>query len=247
MNAQSNQTAEGHPEFTPDAYVDNGYHKSVCKANDSGLAKELEHHRRQYIKLKVVRNGPVKTFQEAYHIPDGHSHLDWLHEYEEMLEQKDFGSKTTAQKTFSLFVTLSPEPGTVEPLVLLADMQRFFNKSHKGFGSIIWCMEQSGTVKQNNLGYHPHVHALIELDKSSQSGQRSKAKDTIVRNFKKYKTKSDAYLDIKPVSEAKHRDKVLYICGMKRDKEKLEKVEADKIWREQLGIDPVYGSSDVDM
>lgn len=191
------------------------------------------------IKMKAAKQGMAKVLAAEMGIWPGSSWHDVLDDFDELEESKGWG-KTSAKDTIGLFITLSPEPGTATADEMLASLDKMFGKPKKGINASMWCVEQSGTVEKGNVGYHPHVHALILLNKNDQSGERAKAKAMVVRNLKKYKTKSDAYLDVKAVSEGKLDDKIAYIMGKKTDKSKQPQVDADVIWRSENGYESVY-------
>ena len=153
--------------------------------------------------------------------------------YDALLEKQNFDSKLSPQETVALFVTLSPEPDIVNAYGILEYMKRIAVK--KGVSSMIWSVENYGVQSE-----HVHCHAVIVLDKTTQNGQRNRMKNTIVNVCKKLKTKSDAYLDIKPVSEKKLKDKVAYVKGEKVDQLKLQGVMKDKEWRKGLGLKDYY-------
>lgn len=117
-------------------------------------------------------------------------------------------------------------------------VSKFLSKK-TGMKSCHFNIEQSGTVAGGNVGYHPHSHILIELDKSCQTGERKRMKNKIERYFSKYRTKSNAYLDVRAVSATTYPKKLDYING-KKEADKAAQLEADTVYREQCGLDRVY-------
>lgn len=206
---------------------------------DKAMHTSLQSDYRRHIKVKVRRQGVYNYYTSQLHIDPNSSHADILRDMEATFQEDEWG-KLSAQDTRALFVTLSPEPGTVDPYVFQADVNRTFMKERIGILSTLWCFEQSGTEENKNIGYHPHMHALLLLNKGNVSGERGKVKSFITRSFKKYRTKTDMYLDVKPVSINKLPDKIKYIKGDKRISDKQEKCKADNIWRKELGMDSAY-------
>lgn len=213
----------------------------IAKALDSAADKHLEQHFRKVLIKRTQREGLAKVVSEFYlPLHPRYAHIQkYIDEYDENVEKETWG-KLTAQKTFGLFVTLSPEPGQFTIEDIYEATHTFATKPRKGIEGVIWVYEQSGTLANNNIGHHPHMHMLIILDKTHQGGERGKMRATVTRAFSKFKTKTDVYLDIQPVSEKGLSKKVDYLRGLKTDKTKLPMVEADKIWRKSNNLDPMY-------
>lgn len=233
----SNMTSH---DFT---FYETGNYDRAVKAMRSAEDKVVQDIVRKVIKIKIKKQGHERVVRDIYRIPDTDCPeiVDYAKELDQLEDEEEWG-KLSGQETMALFVTLSPEPGTATPEDMLETFNKMFGKAKKGVTIAVWSIEQSGTKSKDNIGYHPHVHCLIVLDKTNQSGERSKVKAMLLRNLKKYRTKSDAYLDIKPVSDRKIDDKLLYIKGEKRDKFKQEQVQADIEWRQEHGYSPFYAS-----
>lgn len=215
-----------------------GMERRVCAAYTSAEDDMLKDIVKRVIKIKVKRDGAVKTFQTIYSIPDSSRDISYLKQYDELMEEEEMGTRLSAQDTFGLWCTLSPEPTSCTPEQLLSTMERIAKK--KGITIMLYSIEQSGTQANNNIGYHPHAHFFIQLDKTVQQGQRTRMANSVKNVCKSYKTKSDVYLQIKPVSEKNSESKIKYIMGDKTDKTKQAQVDADAIWRKQIGIEPFY-------
>ena len=196
------------------------------------VSKEVQAEFRKNIKVKIVRKGRVAAYSEVLgYVPSLLQKV--LEENDQYDEEQEFGSRLSAQDTVALFVTLSPEPGSATIFQMHDSMKRISVK--KGIVCMFWVLENYG-----GKGQHPHVHALILLDKTVVNGERGKMKSTVVRILKGYRTKSDAYLDIKPVSEKSYQKKLDYIVGKKYDKDKMKLVEQDRLWRRELGLSDYY-------
>lgn len=197
--------------------------------------KEYQDDVRRIIKIKRREKGITETYAHIFAgcLP-GTNQYAQLQEMEEILEQEEWG-KLSAQNTIALFVTLSPEPGTVTPIELLASFEKMLGKDKQGIAQSYWSIENEGTN-----GPHPHIHSLIYLDKTKPSGERGKVRAMIKRHLEKYKTKTEHYLQIKPVSEAKVKDKLDYVMGNKREKVKMEFVEKDRQWRKDNNYQELY-------
>jgi len=84
----------------------------------------------------------------------------------------------------------------------------------------------------------PHAHMLLELDPANPI-----AKHTFEKGFQNT-FKDVGFVHFKHVPEAHIQDKLDYIRGIKWDTEKDVMIEEDRIWREQVGLDPVYSTGD---
>lgn len=204
--------------------------------------KELQEAIRKTIKIKIKKQGYAETMKAIFQIPEGNSTLLDLQELDDEEERQKLGGKLTAQETYSLWCTLSPEPGTTTWIEMQQSMEKLSKK--KGVAWMMWSHEQSGTSSQANIGSHPHVHFLIILDKQEQSGQATRMKCGIESTLKGYRTKNDCYLQVRACGYADqfktHKSKIAYMLGQKTDKKKQPQVDADKIWREQQGIEEYY-------
>lgn len=209
---------------------------SVTEYN--AITKEATACIRAVVKDDVQKKGAAATFQQLLSIPDGHSHLDWYRRYDELQEGKEWGGRLSAQQTYGLFVTLSPEPGSVTAGQLLDKFYSLFGKKpKKGIIMVLYCIENATSDGKDN---HPHIHCAIMLDKTVVNGERGKVKSMLERNLRCYKTKSECYLDIKPVSEKNWKNKVSYIQGDKHDVTKQPLVIRDQVWRRENNYDDVY-------
>lgn len=202
--------------------------KIIEKGEDDQIKAEVK----RKIKIKIRKQGILQTVVDVYGCPPGSAHYKYFEELDQLDEEDEWG-KLSGQETVALFVTLSPEPGTATPSEMLQDMEKL--KKKKGIMMMLWSIENYGVKSE-----HPHIHAVIILDKTVPSGERGKMKSTIIRTFQKYKTKSDAYLQIKAVSQKNLKKKIAYVKGEKTDQTKAQNVELDKLWREEHGYDDYY-------
>lgn len=212
------------------------------KAMEIAEDKEIQDITRKVIKIKIKRQGALQTMSDIYHCPPGTSLHDLLVEYDKLTEEEELGTKLSSHETVALWCTLSPEPESCTHTDLLKTMQQISEK--KGINIITWSIEQSGTEQADNIGYHPHAHFLILLDKTVQQGERKKMKNTVERICKKYKTKSDVYLQIRMSSMKAYNKHLRYVKGDKDDKTKHAQVNADNIWRNKHGMQKYYMQPD---
>lgn len=159
-------------------------------------------------------------------------------EHDKKQKNKKYG-KCTPQQCNGLFITLSPEPDKFTYTDLLETFHSIFSKRRKGFAQWWYTCEQSGTDEET-MGYHPHIHCLLVLDKQYQQGEPSRMARYFENKLSKYRTKSDHFLQIKFVTEKSMQDKMAYILGRKRIPEKQPQVETDKVWRKQNNIKMWY-------
>lgn len=152
----------------------------------------------------------------------------------------DTHGKLTPKETFGFFITLSPEPETVIPLQLEEVATRITKA--KGCLEYMFVIEQSGTGSPHPVGYHPHVHILVKLNKDNQGGEPRRFYNEIKRKCAKFKTKSEAFLQIKAVSKKNYPKKEEYIRGEKIDPSKLHLVKLDIEWREKNKIPHIFQS-----
>lgn len=228
----------GYNEYV-NGHVHTRVEKQVCKAQDE-MIKDVT---KKVIKIRIRNQGALKTFTDIYGCPPGSAHYALFEEYDQLQEQEEFGSRLTAQQTVGLFVTLSPEPGTVTADELQESFMKMFGlKPKKGINMAVWCIEKATLDGQDN---HPHVHCAIQLDKTVVNGERGKVKAMLIRHLKKYKTKSEAYLDIQSVSEKSWNKKIAYIKGEKTDPAKQPMVDRDRAWRRSVGLQDVYAYPDM--
>lgn len=205
------------------------------KCYQAALRKDLESRYRVLIKKKVETEGAVSFYKSVFrNLPDGHSRVLDLEELDEIENSKGIRGKLSSDQTCGLFVTLSPEPGTVTAIELVMLLKKVFMKTKKGISAAAWSIEKHGKKSD-----HVHAHILILTDRFNQSSELGKMKRWLQGRFSSLKTKTDAYLDIKKVSSSKWQDQCKYIIGEKDD-EKMEGVEKDRIWREEEGIEQFY-------
>lgn len=191
------------------------------------------------LKRRAQQEGIVSLLEKRF--PDMlPSDRQFFSDIDQLAQTRKWG-KLSAKDTVALFVTFSPEPGTITGSQIQLLIFPWLTKNHKGISSWIYCVEQSGTLQEQNEGYHPHAHILLQLNKSHQCGEREKVRDRIVSKFSSFRTKSDNFLQIKAVSQNKLEDKIGYIKGIKYE-EKTSQLEADRVWRKKLNLLDYYES-----
>lgn len=161
----------------------------------------------------------------------------YIEKFNDIQERKDFGSRISPKDTIGLFITISPPPDSISASDLLELAKKKYLKVSQMFTESVFVIEQSGS-KDEDKGYHPHLHILLRLNKSSPSGERGKALKQIEGHWKKFSSYKHA-LDVKPVSSKTWPKKIMYLQGSK-DKEKVKQVEMDKVWREENNFLQIY-------
>lgn len=95
-----------------------------------------------------------------------------------------------------------------------------------------YVFEQSGTVRENNIGKNFHAHIRCFIDGKSNAGMFAKE----IRRQIKHRS---CRVELPSNADALHSI-TKYMQGKKGSAEKLEKVEADVIWRKQNGLKLEY-------
>lgn len=110
-----------------------------------------------------------------------------------------------------------------------------FDKIHKSMLKLFsksWIDNAKAVFEYNTTkGNHPHAHMVIQVNKHKTFGR---FKDKILQSCMA-STLAKNFIDIK-LAQSYHQD---YLDGDKRQ-EKMPLVEADKIWRQSLGIKEEY-------
>lgn len=152
--------------------------------------------------------------------------------------KKQTRGKLTPQQTYGFFITVSPEPDTVNYYDLIQCIEAIMKK--KGCKDAYAVLEQNGTGDPLPLGYHPHFHMLVKLNKMNQNGQPRRFYNGVRMTCLRFKTKSEAFLQIKAVSEKNFQNKLDYINGKKTDPAKQKLVLLDRIWRDDNKIPQIF-------
>lgn len=132
-----------------------------------------------------------------------------------------------------MFITINPKPD-VELSTFLTILHKYCNRSM--FSRTLYCVEQRGTLKDDNLGTGIHAHVLVCR---ANGYPPNKIKKNTYNSFK-HLVGNEAAIDyggrycIIPNRES-------YITGQKKDPKKHPKQEGDKIWCEKHSIEPYYG------
>lgn len=187
--------------------------------------------------------GALEYFTMVLNLEEGDSALDELRDYEDMQYRDLFHTKLTPQETAALFVTISPDPEQTVAEELFELAHKVFSKKRSGVSSVTFCIEQSSVLDPNNnnedLGYHPHIHALIVLDKATQNGQPARVTKWVKSKFHGYDHCKNS-IQIKAVSTRGIHNKLRYIEGHKDDPAKQALVDADCVWRLEKGWEDHY-------
>lgn len=194
-----------------------------------------------YLKLyKDEASSDLKEFFDTY-LPSHGAEGDIEKMNKKEVERYQSNLQLTPQKTKALMVTFSPD----EKLNLnVGDLKKIaikLTKPNEGIKSYILSIEQRGETEEE-MGVGMHFHAVLELNKETQSGEVTRQVKRIVSQLGKYRTKTDHFLQIKRVSEDKFEDKWNYCMQSKSDPTKERKMEIDDIWRQQNGIKSQYYS-----
>lgn len=80
----------------------------------------------------------------------------------------------------------------------------------------------------------PHSHCLVELNEQHPIS-KSKFEDGILNTFKDV-----GFVKMKVIPSSWLQDKVDYLKGIKWDEKKESMIQADKAWRQELGLQDVY-------
>lgn len=191
------------------------------------------------IEKKKIKEIGIKEYCKEYNntmgITSNDTDDELIEKFELMQIQELIGKKAINNKVIAYFITYSPHVDT--PLSKILEILKKF-KIKDGVKKIEYVIEQTGTEKNNNIGYHPHFHMLIKLDKESEASETA-------RFYKYLKSKfppgSDGVaLQIQCIfTERTYNKKVDYLNGQK-DEEKSDKVLGDVIWRKLNNLQDYY-------
>lgn len=227
-------------DYIPRLVTDDSGFDIVVNAQSKVCAKLLEEELKGHHKRVIKRVGPKTFFSTVYNLKPGSSAYDQLEAIEEEEWKHDALTKLTPQCTFGLFLTVSPDPEKTSAQVLFDYCAKVFSKTRVGYLAVTWCIEQSGGEGTNHpLGYHPHLHILVTLNKTSQSGEPRRMRNWLLKTFNPFNN-CNASLQIKAVSNPGLEKKWEYVTGKKTDDKKASLVEQDKLWREQQGWKDYY-------
>lgn len=201
--------------------------------SDKALQKVTQDKMQQLYKHELNRMG-LKDFCARYYPESAFNYS----RFEEMEERKDFGTKISSKDTIGLFITISPTPGTCSAVGLIEIATKKYLKESQVFTEAHFVIEQGSTTSDSNMGYHPHLHILLKLNKESPSGERSRAFKQIKNHWRSLSDQKHA-VDIKPVSLNTWPKKMKYLNGQK-DEDKLVQVGVDKLWRSQNRYKDIY-------
>lgn len=147
-----------------------------------------------------------------------------------------------------LWVVINPDPKLLDPTTLKGTIvDRITKTLSKCFVAEYICsVEQTGTL-QANLGQHPHINMLIQKLPEYKSKKPSECQREIYNTWKKYcPNKLCVYLKT-VYTQADLTNKINYVLGIKSEPEKHPLVEADRVWRQQVGLEQFYRSNNFKM
>lgn len=153
-----------------------------------------------------------------------------------MLSKIQFAEKKHEKLSEYMFITINPDPSLK---LSVKDMNDKLSKVCKSTRIIeyLYSIEQRGdTIDTMGNGIHSHILVKHIFPKFCKLRQH------FYNNFKNV-IGNIKHIDIKyckSVIDVSNR--INYINGEKIDKEKMDKVNIDKKWREQWNIDDTYGN-----
>lgn len=186
-------------------------------------------------KEDVKKRGYVEVALEVYGKLTGPDQ-EVLKDMEDRELERNVGPKAMSSKTIAVMVTFSHSK---IPLSVLRKLASSVLKVKKGVKRVLLVFEQTGESEEE-IGQHPHIHFILELDKENQASEYAKIKRYITGKFSKW-IESNHTLHFSPIfSEKKLQDKIEYIKGNKKEEDKAKRSEIDKKWRELVNLDDIY-------
>ena len=204
-----------------DLYIEFSREKQAVKKTIMRNIIKMEYELGQYFKL-------LKGYEEKI-----------SHELKEMKKRSD-------QKYFS-FITINMDdsktinrPGndpTNQKLFFSIFIKSYVDKALKKnwINKYMWVVEQRG-IEPDFKGIHIH----ILLDKKVKSKRKSEIIREFYSSFKEV-VKDKEKIDVRQFPASEGESRINYIMGHKKD-EKMDKVEADKIFRKIYEFDGVYSN-----
>lgn len=208
------------------------------KARDRVIQQTFEKNHKSHIARKGISAYITEYVEDnKYQLTELDKQVLQRHDKWEL--ESMIGSKIQKQDVIGYWVTVSPEPGTVTAQDLVARAQKLYCKDSQMFSGSMFVIEQSGLG--DTLGYHPHLHILLRLDKGQASAELARAYKTIMKQWDCYFTKGNPknFCCIKPVSINTFPKKIEYMLG-KKDVDKESVVKADIEWRNINSFLPYY-------
>lgn len=139
-------------------------------------------------------------------------------------------SKKKACTSSHCFVTINPVS-----LISFSEFQRAVEKamSKKWITDYLYAYEQRSDSLDSVHGYH--VHILFKRNDKAPSQIRNEFNNTF-----KHIVGHTRSIDIQFDSSKMYKNRISYILGNKKDKEKLVKTNVDVLWRQSIGLQPYY-------
>jgi len=184
----------------------------------------LSKHHKQYLKL-MQQFDPDRYYML---MPTEHKQES---EYIDKYQHGGVG----AHETIALFITINP-PIEVDQDYFIALCHKFFKKQ---------CVTQYVYTFENPGGKHIHMHGVFYLNKSKNYNV-SKVEGYVKTHFGKLFPNPDrvspVFIHIKRCTVGSVEKRINYCKGLKKEDEKMLKVEEDDIWKELNGIEKYYSN-----
>lgn len=197
---------------------------SVSKVLDTEIYKSFLSAKSDFTKKKIM-----KVLNMEYEL-DRIKSLSNLRSYELELKSQ---MKEAVNPSRCMFITINPKPD-VALATFLTILHKYCSRSM--FSRTLYCVEQRGTIENNDLGKGIHAHILCCR---ANGYPPNKIRKNTYNSFK-HLVGSEASIDYGGrYCIVANRES--YITGKKKDPSKHPKQEGDKVWREKHSIEPYYG------
>lgn len=199
-------------------------YESAKKCMDSTLFKAFASAKSDFTKKKIM-----KVLNMEYEL-DRIKSLKNLRSYELDLKAQQ---REIVKPHLCMFITINPKPD-----VALATFLTILHKyaSRAMFSRTLYCVEQRGTIEDDNLGKGFHAHILCCR---SNGYPPNKIKKHTYNSFKHLVGNESAIDYGGRYCIVANRQS--YIVGSKKDPAKHPKQAGDVVWREKHSIEPYYG------
>lgn len=196
---------------------------------------------REATELQFYKNKYLKILNMKYQLKDLGKHMSQFKDNEDELRFKIKEKVAREHNNSHLFITVNPKPHKQDHDVKLV-LEEFVKKVIK-FINRNFCVEALAVIEQRGVneeelgkGYHAHI-ALKRNVNYRPSDIIKGAKNT-------FKTvcdvKNPSLLNVSTHGEDFHKDKVVYIQGIKTGEGKDIKQKMDKLFRKKYNLEIVY-------
>lgn len=198
--------------------------RQVCNLDEDPLYQIYCSAKKEFCKKKIM-----KVLNMEYEL-DRISSMRKLRSYELSLKAQQ---REAVKPSRCMFITVNPK-GDVDLATFLIQLHKYCSRSM--FSRTLYCVEQRGTIENNDLGKGFHAHILCCR---SNGYPPNKIKKHTYNSFK-HLVGSEAAIDYGGrYCVVANRES--YITGTKKDPSKHPKQKGDAVWREKHGIEPYYG------